>query len=868
MIIVRSFGMKFLVLTICLNAAMTACGAGVAFTQKPSVSVEHGKVKITFALSAPTDVAVGIVNEKGNVVKHIAGGMLGDKAPKPLKPGSVSQTLRWDRTDDLGKPVPGGKYRIEVQAGMKPVFDRIMCREPRAVSDIFGMAVGPAGELFLINSAGRWVENFKPAREIRVFSRDCKYLRTILPYPGDLPYEQIKGVNPIKRADGTYIPKLYRACGHLNYPDLSGRPSRQTMAVTPGGDLLFVGRAGRTPRRLLRIRAADGAIPEPFDVVEFPVKGGYGKGWPQLALSRDGRHVYAGGFFTEDIKKKGILDHAVYRWEIGSEKAEIFAGEPLKAGNSKDLFNQVHGVAVDGEGNVLVSDFGNDRIVVLSQAGKHIGEFKVDWPDHICVHRGRGTVYVISVDKSNKDRGGRILWKKKTLFKFRSWKDPKVLGKMSLAARGNYYSKPLMALDDTADPPILWIGNYRKWELSCIKDADPEGKLPKTPETAISAAKFGNMPASVEHLTVDPVNERLYVREYCNGQRTIGWRAFDGKTGEPVKLAGTMDGVDMQVGLDGSLYTYKHMRNWRKYKTGGAWILRWDRDGNPLAFEGSESHVSEIVPYGDRTPKARFVNKEGCHGFGVGPSGEAYVIYGTENRGFSDPMWVCVVGRDGKIRKEKLLGLTTASCSPQIDRDGNIYVMDSVIPEGKPVVPPHFAGAAKERRSQYPRTFGSIVRFPPAGGGVYHEKLKGKEPALDKPVGKVVECWGGGGRVLLDNADWVRPYASPVPAQRGVCICIMARMSLDRYGRIFAPETASRRINVLDTEGNHICSFGRYGNPDNGGEDNLRPIEGIPLNWAYCVAASDRAVYISDLNNSQVVRVELDYETEARCPIP
>ncbi len=859
-----------------LAAAACLSAAEVKFVAKPAAVADGTKVKITFELSAPTDVAVGIVNEKGVVVKHLAGGMLGEKAPKPLARGKLVQTLYWDRTDDLGKPVPAGKYTVQVQAGMKPTFERIIGRQPKALSDIGGLTVGPGGELYVIGWAGIWKESYKPAREIVVFSREFKYLRTILPYPGDLPYDRIKGVRPVKLADGAYVPRLYYAPGHRNYPGLSGRPPRQNMLVTPGGDLLFFSTVGHSPIQMVRIRAADGAIPEPFEMLKFPVKGGYAFGWPQLALSKDGKYVYAGGFITEDHAKKkdaGLLNHAVYRWKLGSKDApEVFAGEPLKAGGGKDLFNQVHGVAVDGEGNVLVSDFGNDRVVVLSSTGKHIGEFKVEWPDHLCVDRKRGTIYVVCVDKSNKDRGGgRILWRKKKLVKIKSWKDPKVLGEIPLQPRrGAHYAKPVIALDEEADSPILWIGGGANGSISRIVDKDPGGKLPDA-EPMGAGSLFPKSQVSVEHLAVDPVTERLYVREFYKGYVAGGWRAYDGATGEPVKLAGKLDGADLQVSLDGHIYTYKTSFNWRKFKRGGAWIVRWDRDGNPVPFEGSDSNVSQPMPHDDKEIKARFVDREGVHGFGLSRSGEVYVIYSSKDR-TSNPMWMCVVGRDGKVKKEKLLGLTPACCSPRVDRDGNIYVLDNAIPKGMSAAPPDFAEALKERYNCYHGLFGSVIKFPPAGGGVYHTTIRirgGKRVsrAPEKPLGERVECDSGTGPCVVDNAVWIKPYASPTPGQR-VCICFPARMSLDRYGRIFVPVAPARRIRVLDTEGNEICVFGRYGNADNGGPSSSRPMKGVPMDWVYNVAASDRAVYLADTNNRRVVKVRLDYAAAAKCPAP
>jgi hypothetical protein len=206
--------------------------------------------------------------------------------------------------------------------------------------------------------------------------------------------------------------------------------------------------------------------------------------------------------------------------------------------------------------------------------------------------------------------------------------------------------------------------------------------------------------------------------------------------------------------------------------------------------------------------------------------------------------------------------------------------MDGAIPTDISPVPPEFKDQLKERYTKYLGIFGSVIKFPPSGGGVYLKKASRKDPKTKKwvkvslvpenPQGKLVECHTTGfGRTpacVIDNAIWIRPYASPTPSTG--CICFPARMSLDRYGRLFVPVAPARRFEVIDTEGNLVCRFGRYGNPDNGGEKSPRPVDGVPLNWAYNVAASDRAVYIGDTNNRRIVKVRLDCHAEAECQVP
>ncbi len=868
------------ILTALVLTAGGLSAGEVKFTAEPKAAAEGKKVKITFKLSAPTDVAVGVVNSKGVVVKHLAGGLLGPKAPKPLARGKLAQTLYWDRTDDMGKPVPAGKYTVQVQAGMKPVFDRVIAYEPRALSHIQGLTVGPKGELFVLNVGGYWTESYKPAREILVFSREFKYLRTLLPCPGDLPVEKLKGISPVMMPDGQWVPKLHNRQGRAIYPGLSGRPGRQAMLVTPDGWLRFTNRA----RELVRIRADNGAVPEPFFagmlVGKKPGKRYPTGGHTQQALSKDGKWVYAANVGSIQSSGTDKLIHAVFRRKLGGKgPSEVFLGELHKSGKDKKHLDRPQGVAVDGEGNILVSDWGNGRVVVFSPAGKYLKEFPVDGPDHLCVDRKRGTIYVLAVSRSNIRNHGNeawVRWVKKKLIKIKSWKDPKVLGEMSLAARGNSFAMPVMALDDQADPPILWIGEHIKWSLSRLVDKTPAGKL-SDPEVVASAEKFPQSMSSVEHIAVDPATERLYVREYIksNVPQTRGWHAYDGNTGKTVVI-GKIEGAELAVGPDGYLYTYRP-HHWRKLKKAGAWILRWDRDGKPANFEGSDRHWSDRLP---RQDECSLVDREGIHGFGMSPAGEAYVIHSIWDR-TSKPMWLSVVGRDGKIKKANLLSLTDASCGPQVDRDGNVYVMDGAVPRKLSPVPPEFADQLKDRYTSYLGMFGSVIKFPPAGGGVY---LKGasfrKDPKTkkhvkvvqlpEKPLGKRVDCYTTGiGRdkgCAVDNATWIRPYIAPTPSTG--CICFPARMSLDRYGRLFVPVAPARRFEVIDTEGNLLCKFGRYGNADNGGKDSPRPVKGVPLNWAYNVTASDKAVYIADTNNRRILKVRLDYRVSALCPVP
>ncbi|MHC4914879.1 MAG: hypothetical protein ACYTGB_05250 [Planctomycetota bacterium] len=91
-----------------------------SFASKPSAAAEGEGVRIRFAVAAPCDVDVTVLDAKGAEVCHLAAGLLGAKeAAAPLAPGKLAQSLLWDRKDDWGRPVAGGNFSVRVRLGMK-----------------------------------------------------------------------------------------------------------------------------------------------------------------------------------------------------------------------------------------------------------------------------------------------------------------------------------------------------------------------------------------------------------------------------------------------------------------------------------------------------------------------------------------------------------------------------------------------------------------------------------------------------------------------------------------------------------------------------------------------------------------------------
>ncbi len=89
------------------------CGASalageLSFTGKPSAAKDGEGAKIAFAVSAPTDVEVAVLDAKGAVVRHLAAGLLGKEAPAPFKKDALAQEVVWDGKDSDGRDAAPG----------------------------------------------------------------------------------------------------------------------------------------------------------------------------------------------------------------------------------------------------------------------------------------------------------------------------------------------------------------------------------------------------------------------------------------------------------------------------------------------------------------------------------------------------------------------------------------------------------------------------------------------------------------------------------------------------------------------------------------------------------------------------------------
>ncbi|MDD4891191.1 MAG: hypothetical protein PHU85_14815, partial [Phycisphaerae bacterium] len=243
----------------------------------------------------------------------------------------------------------------------------------------------------------------------------------------------------------------------------------------------------------------------------------------------------------------------------------------------------------------------------------------------------------------------------------------------------------------------------------------------------------------------------------------------------------------------------------------------------------------------------------------IAPNGDIYWLH--ERGGYSQPMLCSVLGPDGKEKKSPLI--TFGDCSAagvRVDRQGNVYTMNHLKPVGK-LVPDALAGkTGTGRQDPYVYKYGSVLKFRPTGGEV---KLvaPGAVKKRDVPAGQIQFTTAEGrGDFQAEGVEWTWFGVSNILPnyERDGCHCWAPRFDLDEYGRLFVPDEALNRIVVLDSAGNVVTTFGRYGNVDQPGK-----LDGIPLGDPRSVAVSDDAAYVGDMSNNCIVRAKLEYYVTA-----
>ncbi len=837
-------------------------GTDVSFTSKPAAIRDGNSVRITFAVSAPTDVEVAILAADSSVVRHLAAGMLGGaKAPpEPLKAG-LAQDLLWDGNDDFGKPAAGVPFKLRVRGGIGVKFGRLIGEDPCNFGAIDGIVADELGNVYIKGFGG---EANQAAMNVRMFDADGRYLREVLPFPANLPPDAMKDVARWDEGRKAFLPRNLKNLNPEFYVNSRSGNLAMVSASTRNGMLFTDGSS------TFKIEVT-GAVPQPtFAVLAlWPQKGrnpNTGGGPVFLAASPDGKYLYLSGpFSSKTIYGHEYIDKfppgCVYRMKTnGAETMRPFVTIPVDhkegQGGAWTKFNPrnheitegpIHGVAVDAKGNVYVADRQNQRVAVFDEGGKEIGRIALANPHQIAIHPKTGEIYILS-------RTCKGYWQYNvSVSKFKDYSSG-----AEPAAKYDFpqqkTAKPQMALVASGERTSVFLTGV-PGDLVVLAD---KGATFEPRPTSFKAK--GNLPADWNRLAVDFARDEIYI---SNGTTRM-WR-FNGLTGEGGILK--KDGKDflandLAIGYDGLLYT----------RVSGKWdgsaadysgpFWRLDRDLNPAPY-ASGTHVLSKYIY------SRYGIGFAERGIGVGPDGKVYLSFMYRFVAYA----IAGFGPDGKPLKGKYLKgvfpsgkaedlkryppeLDSAIIGPvpqgnaniRVDLKGNIYVGLMHRPKGFSP-PPGF-----EKDQGYRLSVGSVVKFSPEGG-----TMPGKDDAM-----AASELEGA-----INTYVGLAPFSNSFEAFGGntCCVCRVPRFDLDRYGRLVLPNAMTNSVLLYDNVGNLILEFGKYGNFDSQyvnapqGKPTIA-VPDIPLAWPTGAGFSERHVYVNDTYSRRAMRVDFTYDIE------
>ena len=813
-------------------APLPAARPTPAFAAPCKVRREANKTVIRFAAKAPTDVAVWIADEKGKVVRHLAAGVLGANAPGPLKAGSLEQELAWDGRDDEGKKLPAGPYRAHVGLGLGATFERIIGWRP-GVGRVRGIAAGPGGQLY-VATGGASVDHGWGNASIRVYGRDGRYVRQAYPYASTLPVEAMRGARAIPLADGTWLPIIFNALNHSWLPESPALCDQQAV-VTKRGDILLANMPMRgmgQGRRLLKISAAGGA---PADMLGPKITRYSISGEMYMALSPDEKHVYVTGLRGRSLWDPGEYHNVVWRvrWDEPAPTRDIrkpFIGELQKPGSDAYHLNNPRGLAVDGQGNVIVADAGNGRLAAFRPDGSPLKQIKMPGANKVAVNRRTGAIYVLCSQFPEQPRGC-------VLRKLKSLAEPTEVAHLDLSWRTR--GTLAIAVDADARPPRIWLGNG-----DCVADLGErlEKKLGLHDAAAPKDAAEERAGLEGNLMYVDRRTETIYAGK---------WRLFDGKTGKflkRIKLApkgGIGWGGEIAIGPDGNFYF-----------AGNNGLMKLDASGRQIPFADGKMEVATL--YGGHGNSNR--------GHCVAPNGDIYFVHHYHGHG-NHQVCVSQVSPEGKIKRYQFINNRhTSGSGIRVDRKGNVYVGMAVMPAGEPYAK-FFRGRLPTHVTYphpwfyYRQMYGSIVKFRPPGGQVVRDR-KGDYHATNYSYFH---------RCRIEGAEWVYPGYSPMhqkDVESSRCNCESARFDLDGFDRLFVPDAMRCSVAVIDSNANAICRLGGYGNMDARGPGSPCPKPEVPMAWPLVVFATDTAMYVADTINERIVKAKLVYAAEQRADVP
>jgi len=773
---------------------------------KPSVKKSDKGYEVSFSVKKATDVTVRIVNEKGEVVRHLASGFVGgDKAAKPFHPKSLSQTIVWDGNDDKGKNVTE-KCKVSVGAGMNAKFDKYLLYNPDAFIAIGAIAVNSKGELYISGSSGVHDSS------LRVFDKDGKYLRRDWPYSpalkGTVEFYNSKFVRgiPVPAGvpdyEGNTVPiSINHSAAYYFYTQATG------MGISPYGVALGNWCWGGPQFWVMK----DG-FPFQGVAITFP--------WAVGLKVRESKHIRVAigpdrDFYIID-RDLNVLSH------IHGETLE-----PVKSfsGDFMIKMQAPVSVAVQPNGNIWVTD--KTGLTIFDKNGKIIKNNK-EINGQLGCNLKTGAVYICKGSKLQKIESSE------TLAVVYECNIPEKISQIAVDSVNNIVWVMNGAGKDTL---VRALDTGKSFDLQIIKGKkDLSVSFPTYP--SVGDGKF-YCTSAVENAVfvsdLDGKNCKKIIGNYGR-QEGSGQSCLDSEGNLYV-------GVQLDWRKQDILQKYDHMGNRIKFGSKDSITLEPDVLVVRGLWIGPNKDIYLSITTSDDRPQEEmkpFVNKN---------------MPITISR-------IDVYDKDGNLKEKGKVKLIDefnimlrgdkylfwyhnghgASNGVAVARDGSIYTVDAHAHNGSPLVRKYWENKNLSEPSRWRySTEDKLVKFPPKGG--------------QKSPGKSDTEWEHAG--ISGTGGWSCGYYE----------CHTAQISVDEDDRVWCHDAAVYNVKALDAAGNLMLRVGVYGNEDCKGGGGNKKLAGtnividpeIPLTRPTGMAVWKDLLFITDEYANRTVRCKLEY---------
>ncbi len=803
--------------------------------------------------------------------------------PTPAKRSFLADERNRSIALGPGSAHPGttGEVRLELEGFL-------LAGDPHARGILWDIAVNEErGELYVLADPRR----VREAPDLRVFDRQGRYLRTIMPLNPNLPRSSVDDLcrTTAREGDADLVaPKWFETlCGSLSlYGAWWHLP--QKMAIAPNGDLILSNIYRGTVWRM----RPDGSLPpegwtsayhhgrnEPFeshdwtqDFINVQDLQNYmpfhSLHYPYFCFARDGALYISAGQSSRPTRR------FAYHWEVGQENVTYHREPPAAEGRGSCVwkcrvpegvkldeqaayggFSEPSGLVHDGS-HLIVADAANNRLQVLGDDGRvaasithyeHEGkQVPIDGPTALAIDRQQCLYVLVASQPRSANRpviertlpsiqddylrdARQDAAEPTRLIKLKSWREPR------LAAS----SPPLdhdvlqIAVDAGVSPPLVWVANG-SGPGSLVQlagdDLSLKGEWNDTGDTLSFPRQSGNQPI----LNIDPVTGDLYVEDDSNYR---------------LKQYGTVYRVD-QAGAVLKQWPPVFFNDLGLRATSPWWTLDYDRH---FRYPDEPLFIDSIFGHDGRVYRWK-----------LGKAGVELLRFDREGK----PLPFAATGTNAIFVDYPMqVGFWhDVYHGVEVDRQGNIYYVAKadVEPSARPVSP---YNAVRQQVNVYDaegnlKTSG-LVRLDAVRGLQVDEA--GNLYVMHRPAERPWDAYlalskfgPAGGEPL-----WSRPWDGYIgQAQVGFapCHCVTTRQhqTLDRRGYLYAAGRHS--VQVIDcATGKLVGEFGSYGNLDCQGKGSRCPHPELPLGIITGVSVWQDRLFVVDMLNRRIVKCRIVY---------